>query len=144
MLADRAPTRRALGSVVLTAAGLLAIVPFAGGPLLDAAAGHLGADGGGQVLGSLAAIVVLVAPPVLLLGCVAPYALRLTVTNVERAGATAGGLYALSTLGSLAGVWLSALVLVPFAGTRATFLVFAAALAAAGLLTLSRSGARGP
>jgi predicted membrane-bound spermidine synthase len=135
VLADRAPDRRALARLVLAAAALLAMVPFVGPPLLDAAADAVGTTGAGEVLGSLLAVVVLVAPPVLLLGCVAPYAVRLTVPDVERVGATAGGLYALSTVGSLLGVWLSALVLVPFLGTRLTFLVFAAALAVAALLS---------
>jgi predicted membrane-bound spermidine synthase len=142
VLADRAPDRRGLRRLVLAAAVLLAIVPFAGPPLLGASADAIGTTGAAEVLGSLLAIVLLVAPPVLLLGCVAPYAVRLTVPDVESAGATAGGLYAVSTLGSLAGVWVSALVLVPFVGTRLTFLVFAAALAAAAVLS-GRAGDSG-
>lgn len=129
VLADRRPDATGLARLVLAAAALLAVVPFAGPPLLGASADALGATGTGEVVGSLLAIVVLVAPPVLLLGCVAPYAIRLSLTGIDRAGATAGRLYALSTLGSLAGVWLAALVLVPFAGTRLTFVAFALALA---------------
>jgi predicted membrane-bound spermidine synthase len=142
VLADRAPDRRGLGRLVLAAAVLLAIVPFAGPPILDAAADRIGTTGAGEVLGSLLAIVVLVAPPVLLLGCVAPYAVRLTVPDVDHAGSTAGSLYAISTVGSLLGVWLAALVLVPFLGTRLTFLVFAAALAVVAVVT-ARGGASG-
>jgi predicted membrane-bound spermidine synthase len=142
VLADRSPDRRGLARLVLAAAALLVLVPFAGPPLLRATADTIGTAGAGEVLGSLLAIVVLVAPPVLLLGCVAPYAVRLTVPDVERTGATAGNLYAVSTVGSLLGVWLSALVLVPFLGTRLTFVFFAAALAAAALVT-GRAAARG-
>ena len=63
-------------------------------------------------------------------------------------GRIAGRLYAISTVGSLAGTMLAALVLIPFVGTQRTFLVFALALAlvaAAGLgLALRRraGGAR--
>ncbi len=128
-VADRAPHVRGLSLLVLGAAGLLAIVPLIGSPLLELSADTVGTAGTGELLGSLAAIVLLVAPPVILLGCVAPYAIRLTVPDVDSAGRTAGRLYAISTVGSLAGVWLSALVLVPFAGTRLTFLTFALALA---------------
>jgi predicted membrane-bound spermidine synthase len=130
-LADRAPHRRGLSRLILAAAVLLAAVPFAGGPLLEASAESLGTAGTGELVGSLLAIVLLVAPPVLLLGCVAPYALRLTVPAVEAAGSAAGRLYAISTLGSLVGVWISALVLLPLIGTRLTFLSFAVALGAA-------------
>jgi len=72
---------------------------------------------------------VLVAVPVLLLGAVSPYALRLAVSTVEEAGTVAGRLYAVSTAGSLAGTLLSALLLIPLVGTRRTFLIFALAIA---------------
>ena len=48
-------------------------------------------------------MLVLVAVPVMLLGAVAPYAVRLSVRTVEEAGRVAGRLYAISTLGSLVG-----------------------------------------
>jgi spermidine synthase len=76
-------------------------------------------------------VLVLVAVPVLLLGAVAPYAVRLSVKSVEEAGRVAGRLYAISTIGSLVGTFLSALVLIPLVGTRRTFLAFALALAIA-------------
>ena len=49
------------------------------------------------------AVLVLVAVPVLLLGTVSPWAIRLGVHSVEEAGTVAGRLYALSTAGSLVG-----------------------------------------
>jgi spermidine synthase len=55
---------------------------------------------------------------------------------VATAGAVAGRLYALSTAGSLAGVFLPALVLIPLIGTQRTLLVIAVALAGAGALLL--------
>jgi spermidine synthase len=70
---------------------------------------------------------------------VAPYAIRLSIGDVRSAGSLAGGLYALSTVGSLAGTFLAALVLVPFAGTQRTFLAFAAALAAVSAPALRRA-----
>ena len=69
-----------------------------------------------------------VTAPVLVLGCVAPYAVRLSVAALDEAGRVAGRLYAISTLGSLAGTFLSALVLIPFVGTRRTFLTYALVL----------------
>ena len=71
----------------------------------------------------------LIAIPVILLGTCAPWALRLAVADVEHAGRVAGRLYAISTVGSLTGTMLAALVLIPFVGTQRTFLVFALALA---------------
>ena len=73
---------------------------------------------------------------------VSPYAVRLAVDSVDAAGRTAGRLYAISTAGSLVGTFLAALLLIPFVGTRRTFLVFAAAMALAALPQLDRGRVR--
>jgi spermidine synthase len=127
-LADRSPTRAALCRLVLAASVALAAVPFVARPFLGAAVDALDSYSAGAFAGSLIAVVALVGVPVALLGAVAPYALRLSLVDVGASGSVAGGLYALSTVGSLVGTFLAALVLVPFAGTQRTFLGFAAAL----------------
>ncbi len=134
--ADRHPHKRGLCLLTLLAATLLALVPFAADPLLDLAVNALDEISAGAFLGSLVGVLALVAVPVLLLGAVTPWALRLAVDRVEQAGTVAGRLYALSTAGSLAGTLLSALVLIPLVGTRRTFLVFAFAIAAVAVLGL--------
>ncbi len=128
-LADRSPTPAGLSRLVLAAGVLLGIVPLVSGSFLRISVDALDSISAGAFVGSLLAVLVLVALPVLLLGAVAPYALRLSVTRVEEAGGVAGRLYAISTFGSLAGTFLSALLLVPLVGTRRTFLAFALALA---------------
>ena len=65
----------------------------------------------------------------MLLGAVAPYANRLSVERVADTGRTIGNLYAISTVGSLLGTFLAALLLIPTIGTHRTFIVFALALA---------------
>jgi len=84
----------------------------------------------GGFLGSLVAVLVLVAVPVMLLGTVAPYANRLVIARVADAGTVTGGLYAISTAGSLVGTFAAARLLIPLIGTHRTFLVFALALTA--------------
>jgi spermidine synthase len=116
----------------------IAAVPFVARPFLDAAVGALDEISAGAFLGSLLGVLVLVAGPVLLLGAVAPYAIRLSMTEVATSGTTAGRLYAISTAGSLVGTFLAALLLVPFVGTRRTFLIFALALALAAALGMRR------
>jgi len=137
-LADRDPTIGGLSKVVLGAAALLALVPFVAAPFLRISVEALDRVEAGAFVGSLIAVLVLVATPVLLLGAVAPYAVRLSVQTVEEAGRVAGRLYAISTLGSLAGTFLSALVLIPLVGTRRTFLAFALALAIVAVPALRR------
>src|SRR3954464_6102472 len=135
-LADRHPSMRALCLTSLVAAVMLAIVPFAADPLLGVAVDALDQISAGAFLGSLLAVLALVAVPVLLLGTVSPWAIRLGVRSVEEAGTVAGRLYALSTAGSLVGTLMSALVLIPLVGTRRTFLVFALAIAVVSVLGL--------
>src|ERR687889_2211982 len=128
-LADRHPNLRALCMTALAAAVLLAVVPFVADPLLDVAVDALDDISAGAFVGSLVAVLVLVAIPVLLLGAVSPWALRLAVDRVENAGQVAGRLYALSTAGSLFGTLVSALLLIPLVGTRRAFLLFALSIA---------------
>ena len=53
--------------------------------------------------GSLVAALILFALPTFILGLISPYAVRLLVVNVDRAGNTAGTLYFVSTIGSALG-----------------------------------------
>jgi hypothetical protein len=128
-LADRRPRASILGLVVLVAALFVAAIPFAAKPFLDLTVAGLDTVSAGAVVGSFLAVVLLCAPPVVLLGMVSPFAIRLAVVEIETAGAVAGRLYALSTAGSLVGTFLPALVLIPAIGTQRTFLVIAALLA---------------
>ncbi|HEV8151608.1 MAG TPA: fused MFS/spermidine synthase, partial [Solirubrobacteraceae bacterium] len=137
-IADRDPSLQGLSRLVVLAAGLLAIVPFVAGPFLRVSVDALDSVEAGAFAGSLLAVLVLVAVPVLVLGMAAPYAVRLSVARVEEAGRITGRLYAISTVGSLAGVFLSALLLIPLVGTRRTFLAFALSLALVAVPALGR------
>jgi spermidine synthase len=128
-LADRRPERSLLGFIVLGAAVCVAAIPFVAKPLLDLTVEGLDDASAGAVVGSFLGVLLLCAPPVVLLGMVSPFAIRLAVSSVETAGAVAGRLYALSTAGSLLGTFLPALLLIPAIGTQRTFLVIAALLA---------------
>ena len=128
-LADRRADISGLCAIVLAASALLALVPFVADPFLRLSVRALGALSVGGFLGSLAAVLVLVAVPVMLLGAIAPYANRLSVDRVTDTGTVTGRLYAISTAGSLVGTFAAALLLIPVLGTHRTFLVFALALA---------------
>ena len=133
-LADRRPEPRLLGWIVAAAGALVAVTPFVARPLLDVAVERLDEASAGAVIGSFLGVLALFAPPVVLLGMVAPFAIRLAVTRVETAGAIAGRLYALSTAGSLLGTFLPALVTIPLLGTQRTLLGIAVLLGGAAAL----------
>lgn len=130
--ADRHPHMRGLCVVVLGAAFLIAMVPFAARPFLGFSADAFDTVSVGGFVGSLFGVLVLVAVPVTLLGAAAPWAVRLAVGDVVAAGEVVGRLYAISTAGSLFGTMSAALLLIPLLGTQRTFLVFALALALVG------------
>jgi spermidine synthase len=135
-LADRRPSARLLGSIVLVAAVLTASIPFLAQPFLDLAATGIEEVSAGAVVGSFFGALALFVPPVTLLGMVTPFAIRLAIEDVTEAGAVAGRFYALSTAGSLLGVFVPALLTIPLVGTQRTFLGAAALLALGGAALL--------
>jgi spermidine synthase len=136
--ADRHPHRRGLCTLVLLAALAVAAIPFAADPFLDISVDALDEVSAGAFIGSLVAVTVLVAPPLVLLGMVSPYAVRLSMERVEESGTVAGRMYAISTIGSLVGTFASALFLIPLLGTRRTFLVLGLACAVVAVTGLAR------
>ena len=137
-MADRRPDQRALCLLVLVAAALLALVPIVAQPFLSLSVSAFDDLSLGAGFGSLLGVLALVAIPVLMLGAVSPWAIRLKLESIEDSGQTAGRMYAISTVGSLLGTFLSALLLIPFAGTQRTFLTFALALAIVAAIGLPR------
>jgi spermidine synthase len=136
--ADRSPYYRVLYQITAWAAFLIGIVPFVARPVLLWSVQGFAEYSAGILAGSLLGVVALFSIPVTLLGCVSPFAIRLSMAGerVESSGNVAGGLYALSTVGSLVGTFLPVLVLIPNIGTRNTFLLFSFALLAVSLVGL--------
>jgi spermidine synthase len=137
-IADRRPHAVMLGRIVLVAAAGVAVIPFVARPFLDATVSELDTASLGAVVGSFVAALALFAVPVTLLGTVSPFAIRLAVPSVERAGTVAGRLYGISTIGSILGTFCTAIVAVPFVGTQRTLIGTAVLLALAGGLLLGR------
>ena len=137
-LGDRYPDPAKLSKVVIGGAFLLTLIPFIAQPFFEVAISALDEIEAGAFVGSLFAVLILVAIPLAVLGTVSPWAIRLSVDEVENAGAVAGRLYAISTVGSLLGTMISALVLIPFIGTQRTFVAFGVMLALVGALGLPR------
>jgi spermidine synthase len=132
-LADRFPSRRLLCTLTAVAALWVGLIPFISRPVLDWSVSGLDTENASVFYGSLLAVILLFALPVTLLGVVSPFAIRLSVSRVGSAGRSAGGLYALSTAGSIVGTFLPVLLLIPNWGVRRTLLAVCGTLLAASL-----------
>ena len=127
-LADRHPRDEVLFQITAWAGLWIGLIPLVSYPILLASQQGFRDLSVGLVAGTLLAVVLLFAVPVILLGCVSPFAIRLLLKNVETGGNTAGRVYALSTAGSILGTFLPAFWFIPTYGTRPTLEGFGLAL----------------
>ncbi|MDD3642242.1 MAG: fused MFS/spermidine synthase [Candidatus Krumholzibacteria bacterium] len=125
--ADRGPRAGRFAALFIAAGIWIALVPLLRGPAVDAARplGHRAA--------LLAVSLALFFPPLAVLGMVSPYALRLRATSLADVGRSAGDLYAVSTLASVAAALLTGYVLVPGFGVMGITLSIGILLAATGI-----------
>ena len=93
--------------------------------------------------GSLLATTALFFVPIMLLGIVSPYAVRLVTRDVASVGTKAGTLYAISTLGSFLGCLLTSFYFILWMGIRQILLLSVGALCLLALLLLATWYARG-
>jgi len=110
-LADRVPAVR-LAHVMLTAALSTLAIPFLSGPVLAAT------NGLGMRAGSFASALLLFTLPLTCMAMVGPFVIKSFARHLERVGTAVGSVYAISTLGSVAGTLLLGFYLLPHFGTR--------------------------
>lgn len=133
--ADRSPRPLIFFTLAALAGLLVGLIPPLSQPVLRLSADVFVSYDVALLAGSFVATLLLFSPAVVLLGCISPFAIRLLIEDERQAGRTVGRIFALSTLGSLAGVFLPTLLLIPNLGTRRTFFILA--LMVLGLATLS-------
>src|SRR5579864_3235102 len=133
-LADRSPRPGVLYTLTIIAAFLISVIPFLSRPILLWSQSAFATYSIGVFYGSLVSVILLFAIPMILLGCVSPFAIRLRIEQVGKSGRTSGQLYAISTAGSILGTFLPVLWLIPTIGTYRTFLVIAVTLLLVSLL----------
>ena len=110
--------------------------------ILKTAAAAMAAININAIAGSLIGVIFALALPVMLLGMVSPFAIRLAVTDVTQAGRVSGRIYAISTWGSLLGTYLPVLLTIPQFGSRVTAVLFGVLLLLVGLIGLWQTNSR--
>ena len=122
--ADRRPDVKILAAVVFLAAGLISLTIL----IKDVVLAAVASMPAGLEIRSLIASLFLFAPASVVLGFVAPYAVKLKTVSLEDSGKTVGSLYALSTVGSIVGTFAAGFFLIPFVGSVRTLYLIAASL----------------
>lgn len=75
--------------------------------------------------------------PSLILGCVSPIVVKLSLTDLQRTGRTVGMIYAWSAVGSIVGTFATGFFLISYLGTKTTILAVAGLLLILGLWFIS-------
>jgi predicted membrane-bound spermidine synthase len=123
-LADRYPAIRLAHVIAISALTTLAI-PFLSGPILRAT------DSMGLRVGAFTSALVLFTLPLTALAMVGPYVIKRATRDLSGVGTASGTVYAISTVGSVAGTLLLGFYLLPQFGTQS--IIFSLSLILTGL-----------
>ena len=110
--ADQGATYPRLSSLLCGAGAWLLVVPWMKHPLLQLA------EPFGLRLAVLLAAMILFFVPLMLLGMVSPYAIKLRTSSLEEVGRSAGNLYAISTAASVVAALATGFFLIPSFGVH--------------------------
>ena len=137
-LADEKPEAKILASAILAAAALVSVTTISKEVVLS----FIAALPFWLEIKAVLAALLLFAPASVALGFVTPFAVRLRMASVGDAGKTVGRLYALSTIGSIAGTFAAGFFLLPFVGSVRTLYLIAGSLFLLSLLLVPFSLSR--
>ena len=132
-VADRHPSARVLGTAVLIGSAFILALPSFSTMLLEALL-----DAVDDIkAGSLISAFVLMFFPVAFYGAYSPFAIRLLLRSTHASGGVSGGVYAISTAGSIVGTLGTTFFLIPAIGTRTITFTLGAAGMACGLALIA-------
>lgn len=123
-LADRKPDLASLSGLMITAGILTLLIPFFDQPVLVFITRIMVESNLLVTIGSLFASIIIFALPLMIMGMISPYGVKLGASNISKVGSISGSLYSWATIGSLVGVFASAFWLVPFYGSKQTILIW--------------------
>ena len=134
-LADRSPHLKPLARVLILAGVTTWMVPLLSGLFLSI---FLQLGLGARFLPLVGSFALFFLPS-MLLAAATPYILRLSAKTINLMGGLAGRLYALSTVGSIAGTLLATFVLIPSLGIKTIFYLLGTVSIMQGILIWPRS-----
>ncbi|ADT70072.1 hypothetical protein PI2015_3078 [Pseudoalteromonas issachenkonii] len=132
-LSIRHPSLTKYGLIFLVASIMVVPIALFAEPIMAFIFSHIEDSRYGSLLASTALFFI----PTIILGMISPYSVRLLVTNSERSGQVAGGLYFVSTLGSALGTIITSFYMVLAFDVNTIILGFAGVLGTLGLIAIS-------
>jgi MFS family permease len=132
-LSIRHPSLTKYGLIFLVASIMVVPIALFAEPIMAFIFSHIEDSRYGSLLASTALFFI----PTIILGMISPYSVRLLVTNSERSGQVAGGLYFVSTLGSALGTIITSFYMVLAFDVNAIILAFAGVLGTLGLIAIT-------
>ncbi|MGE5403637.1 MAG: spermidine synthase [Candidatus Saccharibacteria bacterium] len=126
-LADKYNSKGKLYSLIWLAGLWIAVIPLIGKYVMDLMVIALMwvFPRNLVVAGSAVSCLILFSLPLILLGIVAPYLVKLGVLSIDDNGKITGEIYAMSTIGSIIGTFIPTFLTIPVIGTSRTFFLFA-------------------
>ena len=132
-LSIRHPSLTKYGLIFLVASIMVVPIALFAEPIMAFIFSHIEDSRYGSLLASTALFFI----PTIILGMISPYSVRLLVTNSERSGQVAGGLYFVSTLGSALGTIITSFYMVLAFDVNTIILGFAGVLGTLGLIAIT-------
>jgi len=105
-LADKRPEDQILSIILIITGISILIIPFIFQPIINAFYSLP------RTIAPLCSVITIFIVPSLLLGTVSPFALKLKAKDIRKIGRLSGNLYALATIGSVIGTFLTTFVLI--------------------------------
>ena len=131
-LSTRNPSLTKYGLIFFVASIMVVPIVLFAEPIMTFIFTHIEDSRYGSLLASTALFFI----PTTILGMISPYSVRLLVTDHEKSGQVAGGLYFVSTLGSALGTIITSFYMVLAFDVNDIIKTFAAVLGALGLLAI--------
>ncbi|MCF7499538.1 MULTISPECIES: fused MFS/spermidine synthase [unclassified Pseudoalteromonas] len=137
-LSTRNPSLTKYGAIFFIASIMVVPIVLFAEPIMAFIFSHIEDSRYGSLLASTALFFI----PTTILGMISPYSVRLLVTDHEKSGQVAGGLYFVSTLGSALGTIITSFYMVLAFDVNDIIKTFASVLGALGLLAIVVSQTR--
>ena len=137
-IADKYHSKPLFYKIIIGGGFFIALIPFISKPIMSVSVKAITQESLSLFYTSLISTIILFALPLILLGMVSPYAIRLASKEIKTVGNIAGSIYALSTVGSIIGTFIPALLTIPFIGTKKTIILFAFILVLFSIIGLSK------